>query len=88
MLLATRIYIKVTTQENSWVWADRIRLQEGKLIPKNFPAGPFLRKADKCFGVCLKVGTNENGLACGRWLSIGIVVIDVLFYFNLAAILE
>ncbi len=20
----------------------------------------------------LKVGTNENGLACGRWLSIGI----------------
>jgi hypothetical protein len=32
MLLATRIYIKVTTQENSWVWADRIRLQEGKLM--------------------------------------------------------
>ncbi len=53
MLLATRIYIKVTTQESSCVWADRIRLQEGKLIPKIFPAGQFLRKADKCFGVCL-----------------------------------
>ncbi len=40
----------------------------------------------------LKVGINENGSACGRWLSIGylvrIVVIGVLFYFNLAAILE
>jgi hypothetical protein len=22
--------------------------------------------------LCLKVGTNENGSACGRWLSIGI----------------
>ena len=24
------------------------------------------------FFLCLKVGTNENGSACGRWLSIGI----------------
>ncbi len=53
MLLATRIYIKVTTQKKRWVWADRIRLQEGKLMPENFPAGQFLRKADKCFGVFL-----------------------------------
>jgi hypothetical protein len=23
-----------------------------KLMPENFPAGQFLRKAKKCFGVC------------------------------------
>jgi hypothetical protein len=33
--------------------ADRIRLQEGKLMPENFPVSQFLRKGDKkCFGVC------------------------------------
>ncbi len=35
--------------------------EEGNLMPDNLPAGLFL-----------KVGTNEHGSACGRWLSIGI----------------
>ncbi len=29
----------------------KLPAQEGKLMPENFPAGQFLRKADKCFGV-------------------------------------
>ncbi len=45
-------YEKLPTQK-SWVWAERIRLQEGKLMPENFPAVQFLRKADKRFDVCI-----------------------------------
>ncbi len=26
---------------------------EGNLMPENYPARQFLRKADKCFGVCI-----------------------------------
>jgi hypothetical protein len=33
--------------------AGSICLQEGKLMPTNFPEGKFLRKADKCFVVCI-----------------------------------
>ncbi len=36
----------------------------------------------------LKVGTNENGSGCVKWLFCIVVVIDVLFYFNLAPILD
>jgi hypothetical protein len=40
--------LKLPPQENS-----RIRLQERKLITENYPADQFLRKAHKCFGVCI-----------------------------------
>jgi hypothetical protein len=32
--------------------ADSICLQEGKLMPTNFPEGKFWRKAHERFGVC------------------------------------
>ena len=42
--------------------------------------------------IALKVGTNENGSACGRWLSIGIYFAlwwsTFIFFFDLAAMLE
>jgi hypothetical protein len=36
--------LKLPPQENNFVLADRIRQQEGKLMPENFPVGNFLRK--------------------------------------------
>ncbi len=33
-----------TSQENSLIWADRIRLQDGKLMPKTFRVGKLFEK--------------------------------------------
>jgi hypothetical protein len=35
----------------AWQHYDLTFRAEGKLLPENFPAGLFLRKADKCFGI-------------------------------------
>ncbi len=41
-------------------------------MEKTWNAGSLRASILSRFGINVQVGTNENGSACGRWLSIGI----------------